>query len=94
MRNFLHLGCDPIVRDLVVCHENRGIGVIVKTRNIPERIFVGRLQVKFRQMRLRRDPKCPVCGDDPTITELIDYEEFCLGILSPTAAAEAALATT
>ena len=28
-------------------------------------------------MRLRRDPACPACGDDPTITELIDYERFC-----------------
>jgi adenylyltransferase/sulfurtransferase len=28
-------------------------------------------------VKLRRDPKCPLCGDDPTIHELIDYEEFC-----------------
>ncbi|HET7559900.1 MAG TPA: molybdopterin-synthase adenylyltransferase MoeB [Limnochordia bacterium] len=30
-----------------------------------------------RQVKLRRDPNCPVCGEHPTITELIDYEEFC-----------------
>ena len=35
------------------------------------------LQMKFREFKLRRDPKCPVCGDNPTITELIDYEQFC-----------------
>ncbi len=35
------------------------------------------LSMDFRVMRLRKDPNCPVCGDDPTITELIDYEEFC-----------------
>jgi adenylyltransferase/sulfurtransferase len=31
----------------------------------------------FRQMKLRKDPGCPICGDNPTIKELIDYEEFC-----------------
>ncbi len=31
----------------------------------------------FREVRLRRDPECPVCGDRPTITEYIDYEGFC-----------------
>jgi sulfur-carrier protein adenylyltransferase/sulfurtransferase len=45
------------------------------------------LDMKFRELKLRRDPQCPVCGDNPTITELIDYEQFC-GILP--AAANAA----
>src|SRR5438046_2559236 len=46
-------------------------------------LLVGRLllfnalDMKFRDLRLRQDPKCPVCGDHPTITELIDYEQFC-----------------
>jgi adenylyltransferase/sulfurtransferase len=35
------------------------------------------LRMRFREMRLRRDPACPVCGDNPTIHELIDYERFC-----------------
>ncbi|MBI4816501.1 MAG: molybdopterin-synthase adenylyltransferase MoeB [Deltaproteobacteria bacterium] len=35
------------------------------------------LAQKFRELRLRRDPNCPVCGENPTIDELIDYEEFC-----------------
>lgn len=34
-------------------------------------------QMNFRQVRLRKDPACPVCGPHPTVTELIDYEEFC-----------------
>jgi molybdopterin/thiamine biosynthesis adenylyltransferase/rhodanese-related sulfurtransferase len=38
------------------------------------------LDMKFRELKLRRDPKCPVCGENPTVTELIDYEMFC-GIL-------------
>jgi adenylyltransferase/sulfurtransferase len=35
------------------------------------------LDMKFRELKLRRDPKCPVCGEHPTVTELIDYEQFC-----------------
>jgi len=46
------------------------------------------LGLKFREFKLRRDPKCPVCGEHPTITELIDYDQFC-GI-PQAAAAEAA----
>ena len=33
--------------------------------------------MEFRVVKLRRDPKCPLCGDDPTVRELIDYEGFC-----------------
>ena len=35
------------------------------------------LEMKFRELRLRRDPQCPLCGENPTITKLIDYEMFC-----------------
>ncbi len=35
------------------------------------------LNMKFRELKLRRDPECPVCGDHPTVRELIDYEQFC-----------------
>ena len=35
------------------------------------------LDMKFRELKLRKDPKCPVCGPNPTVTELIDYEMFC-----------------
>ncbi|MEY2518331.1 MAG: sulfur-carrier protein adenylyltransferase/sulfurtransferase [Verrucomicrobiota bacterium] len=37
------------------------------------------LKMKFREFNLRRDPQCPVCGDKPTITAPIDYEQFCGG---------------
>ena len=33
--------------------------------------------MRFREMKLRKDPNCPVCGENPTVTELIDYQEFC-----------------
>src|ERR687886_1097844 len=35
------------------------------------------LGMRFREMKLRKDPNCPVCGENPTVTELIDYQEFC-----------------
>jgi adenylyltransferase/sulfurtransferase len=35
------------------------------------------LAMKFRELKLRRNPECPACGDNPTIKELIDYEQFC-----------------
>jgi adenylyltransferase/sulfurtransferase len=39
-------------------------------------------QMKFRELKLRKNPDCPICGDNPTIKELIDYEEFC-GLRQP-----------
>ncbi|MCL6480430.1 MAG: molybdopterin-synthase adenylyltransferase MoeB [Firmicutes bacterium] len=47
------------------------------------KLLVGRLllfdalTMRFRELRLRKNPECPVCGPHPTVTRLIDYEEFC-----------------
>jgi adenylyltransferase/sulfurtransferase len=35
------------------------------------------LAMRFREIRIRRDPACPLCGAHPTITALLDYEAFC-----------------
>jgi adenylyltransferase/sulfurtransferase len=35
------------------------------------------LQMSFQEFKVRRNPRCPLCGDQPTITKLIDYEQFC-----------------
>jgi molybdopterin/thiamine biosynthesis adenylyltransferase/rhodanese-related sulfurtransferase len=40
-------------------------------------MLIDTLRMDFRTVRIRRKPDCPVCGDNPTIRELIDYEEFC-----------------
>jgi adenylyltransferase/sulfurtransferase len=40
-------------------------------------ILYDALEMTFREFKVRRNPKCPVCGDYPTITKLIDYEQFC-----------------
>jgi len=55
----------------------------IKTDPRPRDHLVGRLLLfdalgmKFRELKLRKNPNCPVCGTHPTITKLIDYYEFC-----------------
>jgi adenylyltransferase/sulfurtransferase len=39
-------------------------------------VFEG-MDMSFRTLNLRRNPQCPLCGDNPTVTQLIDYEQFC-----------------
>jgi molybdopterin/thiamine biosynthesis adenylyltransferase len=41
------------------------------------------LTAEFNEVKLRRDPECPVCGEHPTITDYIDYVEFCAGTREP-----------
>jgi adenylyltransferase/sulfurtransferase len=40
-------------------------------------LLVDALNMRFRELKLRRNPDCPVCGDHPTVTKLIDYQQFC-----------------
>jgi adenylyltransferase/sulfurtransferase len=40
-------------------------------------LLVDALNMRFRQLKLRKNPECPVCGDHPTVTKLIDYQQFC-----------------
>jgi sulfur-carrier protein adenylyltransferase/sulfurtransferase len=64
------------------------IGVIQATESIKLLTGVGQpligrfliydaLNMKFRELKLRKDPDCPVCGTHPTVTKLIDYDQFC-----------------
>jgi adenylyltransferase/sulfurtransferase len=50
------------------------------------------LEMEYRKLKVRKDPNCALCGDNPTVTELIDYETFC-GAVSDEAADAAAGAT-
>jgi sulfur-carrier protein adenylyltransferase/sulfurtransferase len=50
-----------------------GVGETLKGRLL----LYDALGMRFRELKLRRDPDCPVCGDHPTVTKLIDYQEFC-----------------
>src|ERR1700748_3490801 len=40
-------------------------------------LLVDALNMRFRELKLRKNPECPVCGEHPTFTELIDYDQFC-----------------
>ncbi len=69
-----------------------GIGDTLKNRLL----LYDALAMKFRELRLRRDRDCPVCGDHPTVKSLIDYQEFCgvtPAINQPTASSDAIDAT-
>ena len=50
-----------------------GIGRSLSSRLL----LIDALDMDFREVKVRQDPSCPLCGDNPTITELIDYEAFC-----------------
>ncbi|HWG20521.1 MAG TPA: molybdopterin-synthase adenylyltransferase MoeB [Terracidiphilus sp.] len=47
-------------------------------------LLIDALNMRFRELKLRKNPDCPVCGQNPTVTELIDYQQFC-GIVPETA---------
>jgi len=51
------------------------------------------LQTRFREVRLKKSPECPVCSQNPTLTELIDYERFC-GLVPDEAPTESVNVTT
>jgi adenylyltransferase/sulfurtransferase len=64
------------------------IGVIQATETVKLILGVGEpligrfmiydaLRMRFRELKLKKDPECPVCGTNPTVTKLIDYEQFC-----------------
>ena len=64
------------------------IGLLQATEAVKLLVGIGRslvgrlmvydaLQMTFRELKLKKDPNCPACGTNPTVTELIDYEQFC-----------------
>ena len=40
-------------------------------------VLIVSLSMEFRIMKIKQDPNCPLCGENPTINELIDYDQFC-----------------
>jgi adenylyltransferase/sulfurtransferase len=61
-----------------------GIGESLSSRLL----LIDALSMNFREVKIKRNPACPLCGDNPTVTELIDYEVFC-GIAPPETASVA-----
>jgi sulfur-carrier protein adenylyltransferase/sulfurtransferase len=58
---------------------NEAIKLILGIGNplIGRLLLFNALKMNFRELKLKKDPQCPICGDNPTIHELIDYEQFC-----------------
>ena len=56
-------------------------------------LLVDALGMNFRSLKLRKNPECPVCGTNPTVTELIDYDQFC-GVKPPARSARSKSPTT
>jgi adenylyltransferase/sulfurtransferase len=44
---------------------------------IGELLLYDSLKMDFKKLKVKHNPECPICGENPTIKELIDYEEFC-----------------
>jgi adenylyltransferase/sulfurtransferase len=62
-----------------------GIGEPLKNRVL----LFDALHMRFRELKLRRNPECPVCGTHPTIHKLIDYQQFCgIPAITPATSAE------
>ncbi len=49
------------------------------------------LEMTYRKIKVRKDPNCAICGENPTVTELIDYEDFCGAVSDEAAEAVARL---
>src|SRR5256885_13341247 len=49
----------------------------IYTLSLHDALPIYALGMKFRELKLRKNPDCPVCGKHPSITKLIDYNEFC-----------------
>jgi sulfur-carrier protein adenylyltransferase/sulfurtransferase len=71
------LGVLPGIIGLIQATETLKLALGVGDSLLGRLMLFDALGMKFREIRLRRDPQCPVCGEHPTITQLIDYEQFC-----------------
>src|SRR5580692_6542919 len=71
------LGVLPGIIGVLQAAEILKLAIGKGTSLIGRLVLFNALDMKFRELKLRRDPQCPICGDHPTIKELIDYDMFC-----------------
>jgi adenylyltransferase/sulfurtransferase len=71
------LGVLPGIIGLIQATEILKLAAGIGTSLLNRLLLYNALDMKFRELKLRRDPQCPLCGEHPTITKLIDYENFC-----------------
>jgi sulfur-carrier protein adenylyltransferase/sulfurtransferase len=71
------LGVLPGVIGLIQATEILKLALGIGSTLLNRLLLYDALAMKFRELKLRRDPECPLCGEHPTITALADYEGFC-----------------
>jgi adenylyltransferase/sulfurtransferase len=71
------LGVLPGIIGLIQATEILKLALGTGTTLLDRLLLYDALDMKFRELKLRRDPQCPLCGEHPTVTQLIDYENFC-----------------
>ena len=71
------LGVLPGIIGCIQATEILKLAIGKGTSLIGRLVLFNALDLKFRELKLRKDPACPICGEHPTIKELIDYETFC-----------------
>ena len=85
------LGVLPGIIGTLQANEALKLLLGIGTPTIGRLVTFSALDMEFKTFKIRRDPHCPVCGDHPTITAPIDYEQFCgAPILDPKSAEETA----
>jgi sulfur-carrier protein adenylyltransferase/sulfurtransferase len=77
------LGILPGTIGLIQATETVKLILGIGTPLVGRLLLYDALGMKFRELKLRKNPECPVCGDHPTLTKLIDYHQFC-GVPQPT----------
>jgi adenylyltransferase/sulfurtransferase len=71
------LGILPGLVGVIQATETIKLILSIGTTLVGRLLLVDALNMRFRELKLRKNPECPVCGDHPTITQLIDYQQFC-----------------
>ncbi len=71
------LGVLPGVIGAIQATEAIKLIVVIGESLIVKLLLYDALNLEFRILKIRKDPKCPLCGENPTLYELIDYEDFC-----------------
>lgn len=71
------LGVLPGIIGCIQATETLKLALGMGSSLIGRLLLFNALDMKFRELKLRRDPQCPICGEHPTIRHLIDYEKFC-----------------
>ena len=71
------LGILPGIIGLIQATETVKLILVIGQPLVGRLMLYDALGMKFRELKLRKNPDCPICGDHRTITKLIDYQEFC-----------------